>query len=340
MNLKLLKISVLILCLNLPLVLLAQQDPQISMFMVPKIIYNPASAGMNDGICAYLVNRQQWVGYEGRPETYLFGAHGTFVIPKINLRSGGGLSIMSDGLGQMRFFGLKGMYSAHIPVRFIGGEPGHLGIGASVGMLQFSVGNNWRAFDDYYKDPSIPDEGYQLSKMDLDLGIWYKTQKLYFGISSTHLNSSVYSATGSTFFDQFGDKVAVGWKSNFQMKRHYYVTGGYRWAVPGNELFVLLPAILVKTDLVTAQFDVNMGVEWNNFAWGGVSWRYNDAAAVMGGLILRPLPLGTLKFGYSYDVTTSNVRQGSNGSHELFVQYCLQLKQKSPVTRHKSVRFL
>lgn len=317
----------------------AQQDPQFSMNMNTKLFVNPAYAGMNDGICAYMLGRQQWTGFEGRPETYLFGAHGTFTVPYVNIRSGAGLSIMGDGLGQMHFFGLKASYSAHIPIAFIGGKPGHLGIGVAAGLIQFGIGNNWRSFDDYFIDPIIPDEGYQDSKFDLDFGIYYKTKELYFGVSSTHLNSADFSGSGSAFFDQFGGSVAKQWNSTFSMTQHIYVIGGYNYALPANPLFVLKPSVFVKTEVVSAQVDLNMLVEWNNFAWGGLSYRYTDAVAVMGGLIYEP-GLGTIRGGYAYDVTTSRLNQGSNGSHEIFVQYCLKLKPKSPIQKHKSVRFL
>lgn len=318
----------------------AQQDPQFSMNFNTKLFVNPGSAGMNDGICAYMLGRQQWTGFEGRPETYLFGAHGTFVIPFINLRSGGGLSIMGDGLGQMHFFGLKGSYSAHIPLSFIGGEPGHLGIGVSVGMLQFAIGKNWRSVDPYYSDPLIPTDGFQLNKFDMDAGIYYKTERLYLGISSTHLNGATFSANGPGLTDDVQNNPDVKpWNSTFAMTQHFYVMAGYDFPLPNNPMFVLKPSVFVKTEAVSAQLDLNMLVEWNSLFWGGLTYRYTDAVVAMGG-INYPLPVGTLRAGYAYDITTSQLGKGSNGSHEIFAQYCLKLKKKSPIQKHKSVRFL
>lgn len=321
----------------------AQQDPQFSMNFATKLLVNPAYAGMNEGICAYLLSRQQWAGFEGRPETYLFGAHATFTMPGINLRSGGGLSVMGDHLGQMHFTGIKGAYSAHIPLNFIGGKPGHLGIGVSVGALQFSVGNNWRSQIPFYEDPTIPHEGYAMSTLDMDAGIYYKTKDLYVGISSTHLNAPSYAASGSKFKDQFPDeKEIVAWNSSFSMERHYFLMAGYDFEIPNYNLFVLKPSVYIKTNLTSAQFDLNLLGEWNHLLWGGATWRYTDATVVMGGIIIGPqfIPKGTLKIGYGYDITTTSLNQGSNGSHEFFAQYCLTLKKQPPVQKHKTVRFL
>ncbi len=325
----------------------AQQDPQFSQNMNNKLFVNPAYAGMNDGICGYMLGRHQWSGFEGRPETYVFGAHGTFTTPVINMRSGGGLTIVGDALGQQHFFGLKGQYSLHVPLSFIGGNPGHLGIGVSVGLLQFSLGNNWRSTDPYFSDPSIPDEGYSQGGFDMDIGLYYQTylaqdRKLYFGLSMAHLNGLEYAASGTGFLTQFpNNPVVTSWDTRFKMYRHIYVMAGFDYPIPGNELFVLKPSVFVKSDAVTAQFDVNLNVEWNNFIWGGVGYRAVDAAVVMAGLksAVPGIP-GTFTAGYSYDVTTSRINKGSTGSHEIFLQYCFKLKPQPPVRQHRNVRFL
>lgn len=326
---------------------MAQQDPQFSQNMNNKLFVNPAFAGMNDGICGYMIGRHQWSGFEGRPETYVFGAHGTFTTPILNMRSGGGLTIVGDGLGQQHFFGLKGQYSLHVPLKFVGGNPGHLGIGVSVGMLQFSLGNNWRSTDPSFFDPSIPDEGYSQAGFDMDLGLYYQTElamdrKLYFGLSMSHVNGREFSEDGNVFATQFPDNPqVVPWRTNFKMYRHIYAMAGFDYPVPGNELFVLKPSVLVKSDAVTAQFDVNLNVEWNNFLWGGVGYRAVDAAVVMAGVNTAvPGVPGTFKAGYSYDVTTSRINKGSAGSHEIFLQYCFKLKPQPPVSQHRDVRFL
>ena len=313
----------------------AQQDPQFSMNMHNKLYVNPAFAGMNDGICAYTIGRQQWVGFEGRPETYLFGAHGTFLIPGIDLRSGGGVTVLGDGLGQMHFTGVKGMYSAHIPLNIIGSDPGYLGVGLSAGMLQFGVGNNWRPSDPHWTDPTIPDQGFQATKFDMDAGIFYQTEKRYFGASMTHINGAKFTADGPS--------IAAGepnWNTSFDMQSHLFVTGGYDFYL-SNPMYVIKPSIFLKSDLVTAQIDVNCLLEYNNFVWGGLTYRYIDAVVAMAGVNYSPpIVPGGFKFGYAYDVTTNQLTAGSNGSHEIFVQYCLKLKKKAPVQKHRSVRFL
>ena len=326
----------------------AQQDPQFSQNMNNRLFYNPAFAGMNDGICAYMLGRQQWAGFEGRPETYVFGVQGTFTTPIINMRSGGGLTIVGDALGQQRYFGLKGSYSLHVPLKFPGGNPGYLGIGVGVGLMQFSLGNNWRPSDGpAFMDPSIPDEGFSEGGFDLDFGLFYQTylaqdRKLYFGLSMTHVNGVAFEGAGDVFKKSFpDDERIVPWATQFKMYQHIYAMAGFDYPIPGNELFVLKPSVLLKSDVVTAQLDLNLNVEWNNFLWGGLSYRAVDAAVLMAGVISAvPGVPGTFKAGYSYDFTTSRIAKGSSGSHEVFLQYCFKLKPQPPVRQHRNVRFL
>lgn len=321
----------------------AQQDPQFTQNMNNRLFVNPAFAGMNNAICAYTLGREQWVGFEGNPGSYMFGVHGEYTIPKLNVQSGSGLSILSDRAGQNHHLGIKGSYSLHIPLNIIGNDPGTLGIGFALGYLQLSVGNNWRSVDDYFGDPRIPDSGLKKGGFDFDFGFYYKTEKgLYFGASATHLTQTKFEDDGEGLGGGFQNNPdVVNWNITYEMAAHYYIMGGYSFPLPGNPLFEFQPSIFVKSDAVTAQVDLNMNVEYNGMFWGGVSYRYIDAVAILGGINWSPgiIP-GGLRFGYSYDVTTSKMASGSGGSQELFLQYCLKLKKPVPVQRHKSPRFL
>jgi len=75
--------------------------------------------------------------------------------------------------------------------------------------------------------------------------------------------------------------------------------------------------------------------------WGGVSYRLTDAIVAMVGYQKDGIggPNGSLKIGYSYDITTSTIKNHSSGSHELMLGYCFKLPEKKKVTIHENVRF-
>ena len=55
----------------------------------------------------------------------------------------------------------------------------------------------------------------------------------------------------------------------------------------------------------------------------GVWYRFNDAFILLAGI-----ELDNLKFGYSYDLTTSDLSTATGGSHEVSVSYRFDCKPK------------
>jgi type IX secretion system PorP/SprF family membrane protein len=304
----------------------AQQDPQFSQNMFNKLATNPGYAGTNQAICANLIGRQQWMGFvdDGIPKTYLLS-----VDANVWQRHGFGLTVFSDQLGFEKTFHAKLAYSFHFTI-----GAGTLGIGPELGMVQKSVGGPWVATDPWESDPAIPTKASDMT-FDVGLGAFYVIpQKLYFGISSTHLTESNVSKSESR--PQL-PTIPVDYK--YTIARHYYVTAGYQF--PVGSTLALEPSVFVKSDAASTQLDVNIRAIYNNLFWGGVSYRLTDAIVAMVGIEKQGIggPNGTLKVGYSYDVTTSAIKNHSSGSHELMLGYCFKLPEKKKVTIHENVRF-
>lgn len=295
--------------------LFGQQDPQFSQNMHNRLFPNPGVAGSNNAICATLLGRQQWMGFDGQPKTYLLSVHA----PVPLLHGGAGLTVSQDELGQEKTFGLKAAYA----YRMIIGT-GELGIGAAAGMVNKSIGNNWTAND--LNDTKIPVNGAGDTGFDLDFGLYYKTQILFVGLSTTHITQSELKEVSSS--QDFSYRVA----------RHYYITAGYNYNFKNMPL-ALQPSVFAKSDGASTQVDINMVALYNNLVWAGVSYRMKDAIAPMAG-VQKDIGPGTLKFGYSYDVTTSVLKQYSSGSHEIMLGYCFNMPDQNQRGKHKSVRFL
>jgi type IX secretion system PorP/SprF family membrane protein len=310
----------------------AQQDPQFSQNMFNKLATNPGYAGTNNAICATLLGRQQWMGFidgnKGIPKTYLLS-----VDSKVDaVRGGLGLTVLSDQLGFEKNFMAKLAYSYHIQV-----GAGVLGIGPEIGMIQKSLGGAWVATDGWQGDPAIPTSASAIT-YDIGFGAFYTIpQKLYFGISSTHLTESDLSKSESRANPPAPSPLSVDY--NYTIARHYYVTAGYRF--DAGQSLALEPSVFVKSDAASTQLDVNLRAIYNNMFWGGVSYRLTDAIVAMVGIEKQGVgnPNGTLKVGYSYDVTTSSIKNHSSGSHELMLGYCFKLPEKKHVTIHENVRF-
>jgi hypothetical protein len=49
---------------------------------------------------------------------------------------------------------------------------------------------------------------------------------------------------------------------------------------------------------------------------------------------------GNYRIGYSYDLTISNIKQHSSGSHEIMLGFCYNITPPKKITRYKNPRFL
>lgn len=311
----------------------AQQDPQFTVGQYHGLAYqNPAVVGSHDAICATLVGRMQWVGFGGEPKTFLFNVQGPFEL--FNKDHGAGLTVMSDKLGQETTMIVKGSYA----YKFNLGD-GVLSAGVSLGYISKSIGNDWDAIDGTGQDVAIP-FGASEGGFDMDFGLSYKIQdKLTIGLSATHLTATAFNAT-------LDDKITTGDSRlfNYQIDRTFYVAAQYQMPIGSDGIWVLKPGLFVKTNAVSTSVQIGGLMEYEGQFWGGIDYRFQDAVALMLGANFQMNGQnaggGMLKVGYSYDFSTSNIRNFSSGSHELFVRYCFAISPKPKYEEHRDVRHL
>jgi len=292
----------------------AQQEQHNVHNMFNQLSYNPAFAGSVGAICATGLVRQQWIGFEGAPQTYSINIHSP-----INILHGGvGASIYQDQLGPQKEIGVKLMYAYRTDLGM-----GNLGIGASVGFLNGTID-----FGQFIDGETVRDPGDELlqgqdeeSDMLLDFGFglhYVVPEKFYVAISSTRLS------------EQRSETL------HYSTKRHYYFNAGYEFSFPNNPSFVIEPSILIKSDAVKTQFDIAGLLKYNNKVWGGVSYsaiRNMDPLSVLVGLKIKDV-----RVGYGYTIPTSKI--GSSGSHEIMIGYCFKLNFDKGRRSYKNTRFL
>lgn len=301
---KLFTIAALALTINLS----AQQDPQFTQYFFNKLWVNPGAAGANDAICANLLGRSQWIGFEGNPNTVLFSAD----MPINSINSGVGLSFYSDRLGPIGTTAVKLAYAYRLKL-----GSGRLGLGLDLGYLGKTIGTNLNPLDPL-DQTVLASAGQSGGSFDMSFGAHYSNQKLYFGISATHL-------TGQDLkLDQ----------ASISTARHLWIQGGYNWDLTPD--LTLKPTFLVKTDLASTQVDVNVTALIMNRFWGGISYRLQDALAVNVGLNIWK----DLRLGMSYDLTTSRLNQYSSGSGEIFLGYCFKIEKPTAKTKFFNSRNL
>lgn len=302
----------------------AQQDAQFSQYMFINSAYNPGASGIKGMHCFDFIGRQQWLGFEGRPETGLLSYNG--VVRKLD-NFGWGAVAMYDKIGFEKNMSFKINGAYHLD---IGSDGGKLGLGLDLGILQRTMNGNTKAVDP--TDPNINISG--TNDMGFDLGVgafYYKPNKLYFGISGQKL---------------LPQKLKFG-TAEPKIRQHAYITAGYFHNV-GTDL-ILKPTMLVKTDLTSTQMDVNLTALYKNRVWLGGSYRVQDAIVANVGYNWVPKSSNPakayqpVKIGLAYDFTTQGLKnkgtytdwgtdgnvadQNDNnrsiGSVEIYIGYCI-----------------
>jgi len=304
----------------------AQQDPQFTQWMFDRLSVNPAFAGANGDICITGFYRDQWDMLERDPKTVMFNGH--MRLPEtIQPNIGVGVNFYNDRLGNENNTVVKLNGAWHQQL----GSGDILSAGVSLGMYNKTLGTNWIAADGVDNDNAISKNEQTAGAFDLGLGIYYhRPGSFYAGISSTHL-------TGQDLTDL-----------NIEVARHYWIMGGAELPLPFSGDVTLRPNLLVKTDGVSTSFDLNANVLFNNLFWVGASYRLQDAISPMAGLQYaltgwengNTQYIPTLKAGYSYDVTTSELKNYSAGSHEIMIGICIAQQFKPVRKRYTNPRYM
>ncbi len=331
----------------------AQQDPYYTHFKNVQQAYNPAAAGVHYGdICLSGLTHHQWRDFDDQtqvrgsdidptftggenvaPVTYNLNVGTAFKLTEDSMNFiGAGLTVIDDKIGYTR--GTSIMLNLNYK-RLLQGGFSEIAAGVGLGGTQWGYDKPaYKAFHD--NDPLVPIGSANEMKLDVNFGVHYKQRRMlnvienfYAGVSVTNLNSALYNVgfQGSTTERQFVP--------------HYYAIVGGDYNLNGN--IVLEPAILGKFALVGSeykpQFDANVTALYAGTLRGGIGWRQwanADAASLLLGYVASPLEIG-----YSYDITVSNVQKVSNGTHEIFVKYCIPIvNQKNPPIIRLTPRFL
>ena len=304
----------------------AQQDMLLTHFMYNKMMFNPGSTGMDDGICANLAYRNQWDKVNGAPNSAVLNVEAK--LDRWNL-GGAGITFTHDAIGFSRQNNLLLNY-AH-PIDF--GHNGTLGVGIGIGIINFGMNPTWVP-PVTSVDNALP-VGFAATNMDLNFGLYFQGERIpfYAGLSSTHLSAPRLNSTASI--------AGLSIDQTYQTARHYYIMGGYKFQNIGNG--VIDVQTLMKTELVKFSADINARYIYNNMLYGGLTYRTSDAMAVMAGYMMQlnngTRNNGSAVIGYSYDYTLNQLSSISQGSHEIFLKYCYYLPPL-PVVKSKHPRWL
>jgi type IX secretion system PorP/SprF family membrane protein len=293
----------------------AQWDAQVSQYWKAKTYFNPSFAAETDTLQASVLHRQQWVGIEHAPKTFIVSAD--MPLTFLGRKHGVGLLVMTESIGLFKNTLVGGQYVYKKRwkknVLNIGVQLGYASIGFDASKIHIP--------DDQKEEIEVPTGGDgQSTAFDGNIGISWITPNYYVGISTSHITKPSFD---------------IGDDMTSYISQTYYFTAGYNIKFR-NPTYQLQPSVLIKSDAVVTQYEVTARLVYNKLFNGGLSWRKDD-----GFVFLLGANLYGFDAGYAFDLSTSAIAQASKGTHEFFLRYTIPMKKsKKGQNSHKSVRIL
>jgi type IX secretion system PorP/SprF family membrane protein len=273
----------------------AQNDIQFSNYMFSEITFNPAMAGNSGTLDGVLLARQQWTGFDQAPQTQLLSVHSY-----LNKMSGGvGLDVINDKLGYENSLNVKLMYAYHLRIN----DKSHMSFGLGFGMVNRTLKGAELIYDDMTDENGVYTNETK-TKADFDFGVGYTSEKFCVGLSTTHIDQGLNTATV------------------LKAPRHYYFYGKYKFKA--SEKINVIPSVKVRSAGFITQFDVSALMFYANRFWVGASFRMDDAIVGLLGVNITK----NFSVGYSYDYNSGAVKSYSSGSHEIMLLASFDVAKK------------
>ena len=302
----------------------AQQRPHYTQYILNNYILNPALSGIENYTDIKMSARDQWVGLNGAPKTCYLTIHSpigkkdyrttatSFSVPGENPRGqsywenytapaphhGIGLSIINDKTGLYNHFTAAVSYAYHLGIS----PTTSIAAGFSGGIVNVSYDRS-KATPVEANDPALGNGNTHRMGANLNAGIWIYSANFFIGASAQQVNPQQID-----FSNQPG---------GFQLIPHYFATAGYRFLL--NDDMNALPSVMIKYagGSMATQFDFNLKLQYRDQFWVGGTYRTQDGYAAMAGLNIS----NSFNFGYSYDLTKTELNTVNRGTHELVLGF-------------------
>jgi len=290
------------------------QDPEFTQFYANPLYLNPAFAGTAHCPRVALNWRDQWPGISGQfiTSSVSYDQHADAV-------SGGiGLQVWNDlaGEGTLKTTNISGIYSYQVAItrRFSikGGFQATWG-NKSIDWNKLTFGDMIDARRGFVYTTREQPRNQPANYVDFSAGVLGFSEKYFVGFAVHHLTEP-------------NESVVV---SESRLPRKYTFHAGAVLPIESQgEAATLSPNLLVQHQEDFTQ--INYGLYFTKGPFVGGIWsRSAEGFRKFDSFIfLAGLHMGIMKFGYSYDITVSNLTNKTNGSHEISLVLQFDCKPK------------
>jgi type IX secretion system PorP/SprF family membrane protein len=280
----------------------SQNSPQFTQYVFNQFYLNPGATGVSKKTNVQTIVRSQYTGYAADvdPGGGIISSVTSADLPFAKIKGGIGiyfstnkfLKTQADQEFQLSYAFHKKLNNGSL-----------LGLGVSTGISAKKLyGENYRPRDE--QDPLIPSKTITLISPNLNIGAFYYTPNYQVGLSIKNLLEPSYKINSL--------------KGVLKDKREFIASGKIDFGVSYS--LDVSPMIIVKSDLNSISTELGVLANYNQKYWGGVNYRWQDAASVLvGGNFMK----NNLKLGFAIDFVNFGTVAKSATSQELFVRYIL-----------------
>jgi len=297
------KILILVAFLVLSQKSFAQIGTPLAQYVGNQLIYNPGYAGVYDLFSVNLSVRKLWVGLPGSPSLISLNGHAPFQ----NQRHSLGFVFQREEWGPMIGNYSNMTYAHKVPLR-----NSFINLGVQAGFVNGVTDWDKIEYVSDWDDPGLSEGRTSETRLDVNLGAYYQTDRL-------HLGASVKNLTRPKFDNIIIESTGDQWYS--QKRMQFFFIGGYRlplnsdWEVRGQFLTRYVKTMPTTVDLqlhAVYQYRYLLGMGYNTA---------QKALSLTGSALLTK----NLRVSYSYDMYFGKLRNFQRGSHEISINYFFAL---------------
>ena len=259
------------------------------------LIINPAYAGSREALSTTIMHRSQWLGFEGAPVSQILATHTPLKNEKIAL----GLMFDNFTIPSIQYNSFYFNYAYRIWLK-----DSRLSLGIKAGGYVFR-----EKFDKLNLPPDQPPDPAFTAQSgfapNFGAGAYLYNNKYFLGLAVPFLMSTTPASKFNFDFNNY----------------HFILTAGYLFNFGPN--FKIKPVTLVDYNkfIMSYQFATHL-ILFKDALWLGSAYKSNKDLTFMLGVQIST----TLKIGYAYDHSYSDMARFSNGSHEIMIRYELRYK--------------
>jgi type IX secretion system PorP/SprF family membrane protein len=274
---------------------LAQQYPVFTQYYFNELVINPAYAGAHVQLSATAMYRNQWINFPGAPKTFNFSSHTALMKNKIGV----GFMVNHDEIGSYRNNHIYGSYAYKIHMQ---DATLSMGLQAGINLL----GADFSKLD--LNNPG--DAGFfnvvNQVKPNFGAGLFFSKKNYFLGFSVPFILNNQVATSSKDLLAQIREA------------RYYFLRGGIVLPLDRFNKVKMNPSGLVRAqEGQPLSFDINNAFIFYDVFSIGTSYRLGDSFITYIDLKLSD----KIHFGYSYDLTSSNINGFSNGTHEFMLNF-------------------